>query len=382
MRIVQCFASACRRARVGGGLVLVAAALVFSGCGKDEDGSPTAPVDPAAQVVIEEFGDPQIQFDPTVGTTTLVVQFVARDGNREPLHADDLEVELQIDDRPIDVEGLLDEDSEALASSLHLTLVLDASYSMLQHSPSAFTPMLASARRTTAEGKSLYVERPGSFDWDLVWFADRIYRPLETTADAEWLETDIERIPAPEPGGFTKLYAAAKSAIESSATHSAATGATSRDQHLVVVFSDGADNYSWFDNSDLGGTGSIGTQRSYEWTGAAPVGKADVDALLEQHPEIQLHVMGLGSDVNDSELDALARQGRGRYFKNVDASNVDVLFEQVTQEFTSVQTRGATVPLPPGEYVFRVKARRTDTGTEGVHEFRFRGGQIGARVLD
>jgi len=382
MRIMQCFASACRRARVGGGLVLVATALVLSGCGKDEDGSPTAPVDPAAQVVIEEFGDPQIQFDPTVGTTTLVVQFVARDGNREPLRDDDLEIELQIDGRPIDVEGLLDEDSEALASNLHLTLVLDASYSMLQHSPSAFSPMLGSARRTTAEGKSLYVERPGSFDWELVWFNDRIFRPLETATDSDWLETDIERIPAPEPGGFTKLYAAVESAVESSAAHAAAAGASSRDQHLVVVFSDGADNYSWFDNSDLSGTGSIGTQRSYEWAGAPPVGKADVEALLEQHSEIQLHVMGLGSEVNDSELTALARQGRGRYFKNVDASNVDVLFEQVTQEFTSVQTRGATIPLPPGEYVFRVEARRTDTGAEGVHEFRFRGGQIDARVLD
>ena len=363
-------------------ITLLTFSLLSTGCGKDEDPSSTAPPPPSERVVIETFGEPQVTYDPTVGKTTLVVQFVARDGNAAPLNDEDLEFELQIDGAPIDVEGILSEDSETLASSLHLTLVLDSSYSMLQQSPPAFAPMLASARRSTAAGKALYVDRPGTFEWDLVWFADRIFRPLVTTPETAWLETDIERIPPPTAGTSTKLYAAVESAIESSAAHADATNATARDQHLVVVFSDGFDNYSWFDNAELFGTGSIGPQRDYTWSGAGPVTLGDVEALLRANPEIQLHVMGLGSQVRDSELTTIARAGRGRYFKNVDAANVDVLFDQVTREFTSVQTRGATVPLRPGDYDFRIVARRVDGKAVGSFAFRFRGGGIDARVLD
>ena len=358
------------------------AVLAGAGCGGDEDFQFNPPPDPPARVSLEGFREPQIRYDPEQGTTTVLVQLVARDGENNPLHADDLDVDLQIDGRPIDVEGLLEEDSEALATNLHLTLVLDTSYSMLQHEPAAFLPMLSSARRTTAAGKALYVDRPGSFEWDLVWFNDRIFRPDETTPETEWLETDIERIPSPGPGTFTKLHAAVASAVQSSAAHAAATNAGFRDQHLVVVFSDGADNYSWFDNSQLDGSGTIGTNRSYEWTGAAPVTRGDVEQLLQAHPEVQVHVMGLGSAVDDAELQGIAQDGRGRYFKNIDAGEVDVLFEQVTREFTSVQTRGATIPLPPGEYEFRVVATRRDTGSSAVYQFRFLGGQIGAGVLD
>ena len=351
------------------------------GCGGG-DLEITAPPDPRGLVRLEGFTTPQISFDPSMGTTTVVVQLVARDGNQTPLHGDALTVDLQVDGAPIDVEGILSEDAEALASSLHLTLVLDASYSMVQHQPAAFLPMLSSARRTTAEGKSLYVDRPGTFDWDLVWFSDRIYRPIETTSNTHWLETDIERIPSPTAGTFTKLYAALKSAVESSAAHAADAAAGVRDQHLVVVFSDGADNYSWFDNGTLSGTGSIGTDRSYEWTGSAPVTRAHVEQLLRDHPEVQLHVMGLGSAVNDADLLSLSQAGRGRYFKNIEAAQVDVLFDQVTREFTSVQTHGAMIPLAPGAYTFRVVVTRPDTGASATYEFRFVGGQVDARVLD
>ncbi len=361
-------------------VVLATVGLGAAGCGGD-DLEITAPADPRTLVRLEGFSEPQITFDPSQGTTTVVVQLVARDGSDTPLHGDELNVDLQVDGAPIDVEGLLSEDAEALASSLHLTLVLDASYSMLQHQPAAFLPMLSSARRTTSEGKSLYVDRPGIFDWDLVWFNDRIYRPLETTSATNWLETDIERIPAPAAGTFTKLYAALKSAVESSAAH-AESNTSARDQHLVVVFSDGADNYSWFDNGTLSGTGTIGADRSFEWTGAAPVTRGQVEQLLLDHPEVQLHVMGLGSAVNDADLSALSRAGRGRYFKNIEAAEVDVLFDQVTREFTSVQTHGATIPLAPGAYTFRVVVTRPESGASATYEFRFLGGEVDARVLD
>lgn len=364
------------------GVLAFTLVAVLAGCGKDEE-SPSAPSPGASdRVIIETFGTPQVTYDEDNKATNVVVQFVVRDGQRVPLADENLEIELQIDGDPIDVEFLLAEDAETLASSLHLTLVLDTSYSMTQHTPPAYLPMLSSARRTTSEGKSLYVERPGTFEWDLVWFNEVIYRPLETTPSTQWLETDIERIPSSDAGTFTKLYAAVKSAIESSAAHRASTNATARDQHLVVVFSDGADNYSWADNSNRIGSGSIGTARDYTWTGATPVSRADVEDLLAANPAIQLHAMGLGSAVDDEALSSLAAEGRGRYVKNVDPANVDVLFDEVTREFTSLQTRGVTAPLPPGEYMFSVVVRRSDTGSVSKSEFRFRGGAVDARVLD
>jgi len=350
------------------------------GCGKDKE-APTAPdwFDDSA-VVIETYGTPSVTFDDE-DITTLVVQFIVRDGNRQPLADEDLEIELQIDGESLDIEGPLEEDSEALSSSLHLTLVLDASYSMTRHDPPAFAPMLTAARQATSAGKQLYVDRPGTFDWDLVWFNDVIYRPDETLPNTFWLETDIERIPEPDSGAFTKLYAAVKSAVESSAAHRATTNATARDQHLVVVFSDGADNYSFSNNADESGTGSIGNDRTYEWTGSTPVSLNDVKAQLAANPGVQVQVMGLGSAVDDAALATIASEGRGRYVKNVDPANVDVLFDEITREFTSLQTRGAMLPLEPGDYTFSIVVRRTDTGAATRSSFRFRTGDD-ARVID
>jgi hypothetical protein len=229
--------------------------------------------------------------------------------------------------------------------------------------------MLSSARRTLVAGSGLYTTRPGTFEWDLVWFDDAIYRPIAPSPSMRWTPQDVERIPAPLPGSFTKLYAALKDAITTSAQHAEQFGSGPRDQHLVVAFSDGADNYSWFDNASLTGSGSLDANRQYHYSGSGPVTRGQIEALLKQHPEIQMHVMGLGSAVNDDDLSALSSAGRGRYFKNLDPSKVDQLFEKVILEFTSVQTQGATIPLQPGTYTFRIKVRTP--GAAGSYSFRF-----------
>ena len=68
------------------------------------------------------------------------------------IDADDVTVELLLDNRPVDNESLLQADSEELSSSIHLGLVLDASFSMLLHNPPAFEPMLTAARNAVVEG--------------------------------------------------------------------------------------------------------------------------------------------------------------------------------------------------------------------------------------
>ena len=357
-----------------GALGFLALGLASVGC----ENATEPDTQPTAQLTIEPFADPQISYDPTRGTTTVIVRFVARRG-AVPLGESDLTTELYIDGDPIDVESLLQQDSESLSANLHLTLVLDTSYSMLQHSTPAFAPMLSAARRALGAGSGLYTQRPGIFEWDLVWFDDAIYRPIAPTQLMRWTPQDVERIPPPLPGSFTKLHAALKDALQTSIAHAQQFGSGPRDQHLVVAFSDGADNYSWFDNSALSGQGSLDLNRQFRYFGSDPVTRPEVETLLKQHPEVQLHVMGLGSAVNDDDLISLSKAGRGRYFKNLDPTKVDQLFEKVILEFTSVQTHGAEIPLPPGEYSFRVKVKAP--GAAGSYSFRFVAGVNKTEVL-
>lgn len=348
--------------------------LLSSGCGSEDAAGPVAtPV-----VKLEFLDNPQVDFDPSVGTTTVVVQFVARKGNGTPLDYDELQVDLRLDGSPVDSEGILQEDSEQLRTNVHLSLVLDASYSMLEQQPPAFTPMLAAARKTVAAGRALYNDRPGEFTWKLYWFNDRIYTPLETSSGTQWLENDIERIPPPPPGSFTKLYAATEIAVERSKGVAEQTAGDPRDHHVIVVLSDGADNYSWFPNTELTGNGSAGTNRNYQYFGHRATTKGDVLRTIESHPALKLNVIGLGSAVVDADLRELASAGNGQYFKNPKASEVDKLFDRVALELTSIQTRGVTLPLPSGDYRLEVVVRDRATGATAKHPFLFHGGDAGA----
>ncbi len=327
---------------------------------------------------LEFLDNTQVEFDPTVGTTTIVVQFVARNAHNVPLESDDLTVELRINGERVDVEGILKEDSEQLRTSTYLTLVLDASYSMLEQEPPAFGPMLAAARKTVASGRKLYADRPGVFDWSLYWFSDRIFTPLETTSGTQWGETDIERIPAPRPGTFTKLYAALEVAVEESKLFAEEFANDARDQHMIVVLSDGADNYSWFPNTDITGTGTAGTNRSYKYFGYRATSQSKIVDLIRSHPSLRLNVIGLGSAVRDEELRSLAQAGKGTYFKNPKSDQLDKVFDRVALELTSIQTRGATVPLPSGDYRLDVVVRQRGANAKAVHSLEFHGGDAAA----
>lgn len=139
--------------------------LLIAGCGSDDD-SPVAP--PPPTVAIQATSQPTITFNQATGKTTAIVQFIARDRAGNPLNADDVTVELLVDNQAVDNESLLQEDSAELSSSIHLGLVLDASYSMLLHNPSAFGPMRTAARDAVLEGIALYAGRPGTLHLECV----------------------------------------------------------------------------------------------------------------------------------------------------------------------------------------------------------------------
>ena len=62
------------------------------------------------------------------GKTSVVVQFIARDQDGYTLAADDVAVEMLVNDLPVDNESILQQDAEELSASIHFGLVLDASY--------------------------------------------------------------------------------------------------------------------------------------------------------------------------------------------------------------------------------------------------------------
>lgn len=83
---------------------------------------------------------PQVTWLSTNGKTQVILQFSARDSNNVPLTEDEVEVQLELDGDPIDVESLLNQSSTELEVNLYFAMVLDASFSMTQHNRRAAFP--------------------------------------------------------------------------------------------------------------------------------------------------------------------------------------------------------------------------------------------------
>ena len=59
----------------------------------------------------------------------------------------------------------------------------------------------------------------------------------------------------------------------------------------------------------------------------------------------------------------------------------DADLEQVLREFTTIQTRGAEIPLPPGDYDFTVTVTNRSGGNSDSYEFRMHAGDPQAGLL-
>ncbi len=350
----------------------------FAGCSDDE--SPTVPPPSNSSVEIEMTSDPLIQFDGPTGKTSVIVQFIARDENGYALDLDDVNIELLIDENPVDNESILQDDSEELSSSIYLSLVLDASFSMLQHSPPAFDPMLEAARNAIIQLDELYEGRPGSFDWNVTWFNEVIFEPSST--GRTWVADDLLAIVEPTAGTATKLFAAVDREAHNMLEVHEYLANGPHDHHVMVVFSDGVDNYSWFDNSTISGTGVTTSGAGYDFSGYGVASLDSAVTAIETHPLLTSHVMGLGSDVEDDQLQAISDAGNGQYFKNPSSSEIDELFALVTREFATIQNHGATIPLQPGDYLFGVRVSTSDGHAEDEISFLFHAGDDEAGIID
>jgi hypothetical protein len=108
---------------------------------------------------------------------------------------------------------------------------------------------------------------------------------------------------------------------------------------------------------------------------------AEAVAAIQGHPNLTVHVLGLGSSVRDDQLQALADAGNGRYLKNPSASQVGALFDEVTREFATIQDHGATVPMQPGDYRLTLRVWTADRRARDDYSFNFHGGDTDAGVL-
>jgi hypothetical protein len=332
---------------------------------------------------VEETQTPQLTYLDNNGKTQVIVQFSVRDSAGIPLPEDQLEVQLNIDDQPLDVESLLNQSSFDLAVNIYFAMVLDASYSMTQHNPEAFTPMLTAARDSYQEVLDLWSTRPGEVKFSLLWFEEVMNQSQDNTDLARfWEPDDILSIPEPNSGTATKLYSAVKVMSDHlQAEYDSGIFNGVRDQYVMLVFSDGADNYSWFDNSTIEDSPTTTSGADYHQFGTVATTLEAATQAISGHPSLTAHVIGLGSAINTTELTQIAAAGNGTYQANPSSENIDQLFQSVLQQFTTIMTRGAEVPLPPGDYKFTVSVKNKVNGATGSYSFMMHAGDLQAGVL-
>lgn len=354
--------------------------LVACGSGQVPDETLTLkPTNPApnaeTSLRVEPSGTPTIAWDASRGTTTVVARWIARRADGTPLGPNDVDVALNLNGRGLDPEVILQQGAQQLGVNLTYGMVLDATYSMMLHTPPAFGPMTEAAQKSVQTGEALWRDKPGSYTWTVAWFDDYVYRP-----ETPWADSALLSIPAPSQGAFTRLYSAVDFGL-SELSRVRATTTSGSQQDVLVVFSDGRDNHSaWTppDTNDLVQRDNGLSYRKLSWPGTA---LNTLLAKIQGLPNLTVHTLGMGTDVNDAELQAIADAGRGIYVKNPNSSGVGALFERVTQEFTTLQSSGASLLNAPGDYVFSVTVTDHATGTQGTLAFNVHLGDEKARVL-
>jgi len=329
----------------------------------------------ATGIDVQLTGEPSVTYDAQRGRTVVVAQITARRSDGVPLSPAEVAVTMEVDGAAVDNESILQESAQVLSASLHYHLVLDASGSMLQHDPPAFAPMKRAAQESVQAGIDLWADRLGTFSWDLTWFNDVLFH-----RQGEWQPSDIQSIADPPRDAGTKLYAAVESAAEEmTAAYQAGTAAGSRDRHVMVVLSDGADNLSGFDNAQQvpPTVGATATGARYEQFGWTATTLADAVAAITAHPNLTVHVLAMGSNfalADLANLRALATTGDGQFLENPSSGEIDALFARVTKEITTLQTHGAAIPQQSGDHDFTLVVSGTTFRGAGHTAFSYRAG--------
>ncbi|ABS27398.1 hypothetical protein [Anaeromyxobacter sp. Fw109-5] len=326
---------------------------------------------------VELQGAPVAIFQPTTGKTTVALDFLVRDPGGKPVDPATAQIRRLVNGQEVDIESVPDFRDTKLSANLRVGMVLDASYSMTQWQPPAFEPMKQAALDTQVSIRNQFTAwNTGTFSALLDWFQDEyVCDGSPALPDAAVLD-----IPTPIPGDATKLFAATARMVDRmKQQYDAIVAPGPSDQFAMVVFTDGWDNYSWFDNSAAAAFSLSAAGGTFSCAGTAPM---TLDGLLEKlraFPQLQVHVIGLGNTIKASELSAIAETGHGRFVSNPNSDQVAYLFQEIAREFTTARRDGVTMPLPPGEYQYEHQVE-LNGGVARV-KFRFRAGDANAGVV-
>lgn len=344
-------------------------------------GSNSSPVG----LAVEFQSEPQI--DHANSRTRIVVDVVVRDGSGTPLSAEDFTVELLQTEEgetlsgsdALDVESVLEQQATEVISNLNFQLVLDASYSLLQSD--SFGAMKEAAASTVASVRETWTQRGGSVTTGVLWFDQWLYH-----AQGEWGADEILSLTEPTSGTATRLLGAVHyMADHMYAQYEAGVADQDRDRHVMLVFTDGKDNISTLDSTTDAAppcrgycglnteaecqdgtlvpvcpnettTGLCSTTEApgavFRTFGYPCVDMEAVQAAASAHPNLVVHVVGLGSDVSHSELGEIAEAGNGTTVFGSDSRLIGDLFDEVVNQFVNIQSYGASIPQPQGTYRF------------------------------
>jgi hypothetical protein len=200
---------------------------------------------------------------------------------------------------------------------------------------------------------------------------------------SQWAPEDLLNIPEPGPGSSTKLFAAGRAMAKTMKyQYDLGIAAGPRDRHVMLLFTDGADNYSWFDNSSIADTGTTIQGKRYARSGYPATSLDDLTQAITDHPNLTVHVGGLGNSVNQNDLEEIANAGDGLYVFSPTTADLPKFFGRVLREITTVQTRQLLIPLQQGDYTFKlVVTARNDANNTATIQFRFHTGDSTAGVL-
>ena len=275
----------------------------------------------------------------------------------------DVSLEVLLDGEALDSESLLDESE--LDSELLLTMVLDASYSMVvDHTPRAFEPMLGAAQSSARRILDQWRERGDDAFQSWVWFDDYIYDPY---GSADYNTANITLIPAPDAGTDTRLYGAMNFMLdrhESLRAQGNAAGLT--DRHIMIVFTDGADNRSQF----VSPVQTTVVQEPFRHQRSRPDTESSLTSVADRlmlTPYLTAYIIAFGSDVNAQDLQALAQAsasaqpnggaGLENFRTGQDTANIQTIFDAISQQIQSVRNVGARDPRPLiGQHEITIRA--------------------------
>lgn len=343
----------------------------------DESRTPSFSGTYAGSVNIDLSAEPEITRDISAGTTEIILQFVPRNADNTPLSPEQVKVTLLINGNKIGSESLIDSRSEQLAFNVNLGLVLDASSSMAYPlDEPAFTAMLDAAKTSIETGVELWAEQEGEFSFHTTWFNNSILSSVNSESN-NWIAESILDIPHPRRQlDFTRLYAASDYAIEKMAENVTEIQSNVRDQNLILIFSDGVDNKSHFNDADVPAKHlKINNNDEYVQLGWEDTSLEELIENIKSHDNVSVHVIGMGDelDINASALQSIADAGNGEYLPNPDAADLEKPFQRVIQEFTTLQTFGVITPVPAGhDYTFTLRVENATGGDSVDCSFQIR----------